>query len=184
MLGFLRKKQLRWDACCHPCTKPTRSVPSSSSSSAPPGQSPSRDRLLYLTPPSQHLHDRHPGPLILNTHHAIKRCPPQPKEVTAATLQQGQAGRTLEAGWACKWSCLQQARQPLSSQQGCFPKWLMVIHVWFTLWPSFKTFIETISTQSVRGALAPAPRTSADHVVGPSKALNREAPSRASLRVN
>lgn len=70
----------------------------------------------------------------------------------------GQAMRTLRATEQLlgMWVELSAAgTSPLSPQQGCFPKWLMVIHVWFTLWPSFKTFIETISIQPVQGALAP-----------------------------
>lgn len=70
----------------------------------------------------------------------------------------GQAGRTLKAtvqplGVRVELSAA--GTSPLSPQQGCFPEWLMVIHVWFTLWPGFKTFIETISIQTVQGALAP-----------------------------
>lgn len=72
----------------------------------------------------------------------------------------------------------------LNPQQSCSQKWLTVVHVWFTPWPGFKTFIEATSTHSACKALPPAPRLPAGRVVDPSEALNRLSPSAAGLRAD
>lgn len=86
------------------------------------------------------------------------------------------AGRTAELSAVIE--------SPLNPQQSCSQKWLTVIHVWFTPWPGFKTFIEATSTPSACKALPPAPHLPAGCMVDPSEALSRLSPSAASLRAD
>lgn len=103
---------------------------------------------IYMTDTRVHLHSAL-IPLSNTIPHIQRRRQLQP-------CSWGQAGRTLKATVQPLGVRVELSAAGTSPQQGCFPKWVMVIHVWFTLWPSFKTFIETISIQPVQGALAPS----------------------------
>lgn len=130
MLGFLRKKKPRWDACHYPAANPPGACP------PPPRRSGSsctiaqRGSLAERPAPLSHIQLLQHSIYMTDTQVHLQAAPitpfPAPEgggsSSPAAEDKLGGPSKLRCNRWACERSYLQQARHPLSPRQGCFPK--------------------------------------------------------------